>query len=586
MKQAAAPKDEVVDVVVVGSGAGGLATAVSAAAMGLSVLVLEKAPLFGGTTARSGGVLWVPGNNKFPQGPVSADAQAELYLRQEAGAAFDAARVRAFLEGAPRMVIFMETMTSAVRFIPAHGFADYHPSVPGAVTTGRSIAPEPYDGTALGREVRRLRPPLAEITLLGMMLNASQDIKHLFNATRSMRSFYHVTKLVARYLKDLLIYRRPMRLTNGNALIARLARSAFDLGVEIRTEAPVAALITGPQGKVEGVVVAGSTKIMARHGVVLATGGFPLDLKRRRDLFPHEVKGGEHLSPAAEGNTGDGIALGESVGGAFSNAITNAAAWIPVSKVPDPKRYRVFPHLIDRYKPGVIMVNRSGRRFTNESNSYHDVGQAMLRDRKTGEEAFAWLIADHRSIRKYGLGFAKPAPFPVGPYLRTGYLRRAPTVQELAHQIDVDAETLSETIDTYNATAALGRDPEFQRGENAYNRYLGDGEHAPNPCVAPLNRGPFYALRVVLGDLGTFAGLAADERAQVLRGDGSAVPGLFAVGNDALTIMGGNYPGGGITLGPAMTFGFLVAEYLAKSSGAGTSPAPTPQTMEPRYVIH
>lgn len=579
MSEPATLVDERFDVVVVGSGAGGLGTAVAAAAKGLSAVVLEKAPVFGGTTARSGGVLWVPGNGKFPAGQVPADADPSAYLRHEAGNAFDAARVAAFLEAGPRMVEFFEAKTSAVRFIPAHGFSDYHPDAPGAVTTGRSIAAEPYDGRKLGREIKRLRPPLAEITLLGMMLNASQDVKHLFNATKSIRSFWHVAKLVARYGGDLALHRRAMRLTNGNALVARLARSAFDLGVDIRTDAAVDDLVIDADGVVAGVVSNGR-RIVAARGVVLATGGFPLDMQRRLGLFPHELRGGEHLSPAAEGNVGNGIALGERAGGVFRDDISNAAAWIPVSIVPDARRRRVFPHLIDRYKPGVIMVNRHGRRFTNEANSYHDVGQAMLRDRDEGAEAFAWIVADHRAIRKYGLGFAKPAPFPLTPYVRSGYLMRGATPSALAEAIGVDQAAFAQTIAHYNVDARAGRDPDFGRGDSAYNRFLGDPEHQPNPCVAPLDSGPFYAIRVVLGDLGTFAGLSVDACSRVLRHDRSIVPGLFAVGNDALSVMGGNYPGGGITLGPAMTFGFLVAEALA----APAEDAPLPAFKEIDHV--
>ncbi len=585
MTIAANSETPTVDVIVVGSGAGGLATAVTAAAKGLSVVVLEKAAVFGGTTARSGGVLWVPGNGHFPDGPSPADADPETYLRHEAGNAFDADRVRAFLSAAPRMLAFMESGTSAVRFIPAHGFSDYHPHAPGAVTTGRSIAAEPYDGTSLGREVQRLRPPLAEITLLGMMLNASQDVKHLFNATRSVKSFWHVVKLVGRYGRDLLIHRRAMRLTNGNALIARLARSAFDLGVEIRTSASVTQLTRAADGRVTGVVVNQAQQIIARRGVVLAAGGFPLDQKRRRSLFPHEIQGGEHLSPAAEGNTGDGIALGEAAGASFRTDISNAAAWIPVSVIPDARQRRVFPHLIDRYKPGVIMVNRLGNRFTNEADSYHDVGQAMIRDRKPGEEVFAWLVSDHRAIRKYGLGFAKPAPFPLSPYVRSGYLKMGRTIRELATTIGVDADTLERTLEHFNTDAAQGQDSQFHRGQSAYNRYLGDAEHRPNPCVAPLATAPFYAIRLVLGDLGTFAGMATDQHARVLKADRSVIPGLFAVGNDALSIMGGGYPGGGITLGPAMTFGFLAAEYLANSS-PGNHVAGQPAHQESEHVDH
>lgn len=558
-------QSSIYDVIVIGSGGGGLSTAVTAAALGMRVVVLEKEPLFGGTTALSGGVLWIPNNGKFPA-PEPSDAGT--YLRNQAGIAFDEARVNAFLQAGPRMVNFMETNTSAVRFVAATGFSDYHPFVEGAVSNGRSIAPAPFDASALGSDLERLRPPLAEITLMGMMLNASDDVKHFFNATKSFKSFRHVVKLLTKYARDLALHRRAMRLTNGNALIARLVRSAFDLGVEIRTDSPVQALEKDENGRVSGVLVAQSgrtQRIAAGRGVVLATGGFPLDFVRRKKLFPHEIEGGEHLSPAAPGNTGDGIALAEKLGAKFL-ALPNAAAWIPVSKIPDKRRTRVFPHLIDRYKPGVIMVNTNGRRFVNEADSYHDVGQAMQRDASPNAEVFAWLITDHRAIRKYGLGFAKPAPLPLGPYLRSGYLKLGITPAELAAHIDVDPSVFEETIRTFNESAVNGEDPQFGRGKSAYNRFLGDPEHKPNPCVAPLATGPYYAIRVVLGDLGTFSGLATDAQSRVLDHQDGPIPGLYAVGNDAASIMGGNYPGGGITLGPAMTFGFLIAESLADNS--------------------
>jgi len=561
------------DVIVVGSGAGALSAAVTARGLGLKVVVLEKAPLFGGTSARSGGVLWIPGNGKFPQGEQPAGQDAVAYMRHEVGEAFDARRVAAFLEAGPRMIRYMEQETTAVRFIPAHGFADYHTNAPGAVATGRSIAPAPFDGKQLGREIRRLRPPLAEITLMGMMLNASDDVKHFFNATKSLKSLVHVTKLIAKYLLDLARYGRAMRLTNGNALIARLGKSYFDLGGELRTDCAVERLLTGLDGRVTGVEATWRgkrIKVQARLAVILGAGGFPRDPARVKQLFPHEIKGGEHLSPAAESSTGDGIAMAETVGGQFSSELSQPAAWIPVSRVPDPKQERIFPHLIDRYKPGVIMVNRAGRRFVNESDSYHDVGQAMIKDPDRGisEEAFAWLIADHRSIRKYGLGHVKPAPFMLLPYLRSGYLRRGRTPEELAAVIGVNPTELAQTLEEYNRHASDGKDPQYGRGETAYNRYLGDPQNKPNACVAPLASRPLYAIRVVLGDLGTFAGIVTDERGRVMRRDRSPVPGLYAVGNDALSLMGGNYPGGGITLGPGMTFGFLAAEDIAASAKA------------------
>jgi hypothetical protein len=552
------------DVIVVGSGAGGLATAVTAAAMGLKVLVLEKEPYFGGTTARSGGVLWVPGNGKFPAGE-QPQGDARAYLQDQTGTSFDASKVDAFLDAGPKMVRFME-MNTRVRFIPAHGFSDYHPSAPGACTTGRSIAAEPYDGRELGKEISRLRPPLAEITLLGMMLNASQDVKHFFNAAKSPASAWHVTKLLSRYAFEMAVYQRPMRLTNGNALIARLAGSAFDLGVEIWTDASVIAL-KRVGDRISGVFVnrnGRKLELSAQRGVVLACGGFPLDKVRTKELFPHVANGDEHLSPAAPGNTGDGLRLGESVGGKVRSDISDAAAWIPMSKVPDKKgKYRVFPHLIDRYKPGVIAVDLDGNRFTNESDSYHDYGRAMLKHSKDRQEVSSWLLCDHRSLRKYGLGHVKPFPFPIKSCLDSGYLKRGESLSQLARVIGVPEANLEATVSIFNKGAQTGKDNEFGRGESAYNRFLGDPEQQPNPCVAPIKDGPFYAIKMKMGDLGTFAGLDTDECSRVLNAQRQPIAGLFAVGNDALSIMGGNYPGGGITLGPAMTFGFIIAQHLA-----------------------
>ncbi|MBX6745666.1 MAG: FAD-binding protein, partial [Acetobacteraceae bacterium] len=217
-------------------------------------------------------------------------------------------------------------------------------------------------------------------------------------------------------------------------------------------------------------------------------------------------------------------------------------------------------------KPGVIGVTRHGKRFTNEANSYHDYVQAMLRACSGEEEVASWLIADHPTVRRYGLGFAKPFPVPIGQYVRSGYLQRGRTLRELAQRTGIDPAGLEATIATYNEAARRGEDPEFGRGSTAYNRYLGDALVRPNPCVAPIETGPFYALKLVPGDLGTFAGLRADADARVLDREGRVIPGLYAAGNDLASIMGGNYPGGGITLGPAMTFGYIAARYMAAAA--------------------
>ncbi|WP_395541390.1 FAD-dependent oxidoreductase [Neotabrizicola sp. sgz301269] len=546
------------DVLVIGSGAAGLATAITAKKHGLSVLVLEKEPVFGGTTAYSGGVLWVPGNRHGrTNNPDDTAEAARSYLQAETGNFYDPGAVDAYLEAGPKMLDWFERETE-VKFIPTL-YPDYHPTMPGGVDIGRSVLAAPFDSSSLGANLKRLRPPLSTITFMGMMFNSSNaDIKHFFNATKSLVSFAYVTKRLAAHAAEVARHGRGVQVTSGNALAARLAKSCFDLGIEIRTAAPALRLVT-EEGRVTGVERRGGT-IAARKGVVLACGGYAQDLARRAGVYAHLKAGGQHFSPVPEGNTGDGIRLGEEAGGAFDAEFAQPAAWMPVSRVPG---QGVFPHLLDRYKPGMLAVGTDGRRFTNESESYHDVGAAMIANMRNGGDASCWLICDHRTIRKYGLGHAKPAPMPLWLWTRNGYLKNGRTLVDLARACGIDAAVLQETVNRYNQGAIHGRDEEFRRGETSFNRYLADPDHKPNPCVAPVARGPYYAVRLEMGDLGTFDGLKTTVQGQVITRRGAPIPGLYAVGNDRASIMGGNYPGAGITLGPAMTFGWITGRHLA-----------------------
>lgn len=559
------------DVLVVGSGAGGLSAALVAAHHGLDVVVAEKEPVFGGTTARSGGWLWIPCNGPSArEGIEDSLEEARTYLEHEAGNHFDGPRVDAFLENGPRMIDFMENETE-VAFITGTAFPDYHPTAPGGKPGGRSICAAPYDGRGLGRDVKRLRPPLKEITFLGMMIGSGKELLHFFNVTKSVVSAGFVAQRLVAHFKDLALHGRSMRLTNGNALAARLARSALDEGAELWTASPVVELMSDESGRVTGALVDHEgilTRVEATRGVVMAAGGFPQDLLRRKKLFAHAPTGAEHNSPAPPGNTGDGLRLAEGAGAGLDESLPNAAAWVPVSKVVWPDGSQgVFPHFIDRAKPGVIAVGPNGRRFVNEGNSYHDFVQALVKtceaEGLTGDAMRGWLITDHRAIRKYGLGFVKPFPLPLNPHLASGYLKRADSPAELADAIGVPAAALAETFARFNGPAERGEDPDFDKGSTAYNRFQGDPEITPNPCVHPLSTGPYYAVEVVVGDLGTFAGIRTNAHAQALREDGTPIPGLYAVGNDGASIMGGNYPGGGITLGPAMTFGYIAGRHLA-----------------------
>jgi succinate dehydrogenase/fumarate reductase flavoprotein subunit len=320
-------------------------------------------------------------------------------------------------------------------------------------------------------------------------------------------------------------------------------------------------------GAVRGAVVERQGKLIrvnARRGVVLACGGFPHDVARRKAMFPHAPSGAEHFSPGPAGNTGDGLRLAEGAGGRIEDNLPNAAAWVPVSITERKDGSKgVMPHFIDRAKPGVIAVMRDGRRFANEGNSYHDFVQAMVKAAKPGEEITAYLVCDHRALRKYGLGCVPPFPMPLRHHLATGYLKRGTTLAELADRTGIDRQGLEATIAEFNASATEGRDPSFGKGSRAYNRYQGDALHGPNPCVAPIKDGPFYAIKLVIGDLGTYAGIKTDEHARALDERGQPITGLYAAGNDMSSIMGGNYPGAGITLGPALTFGYIAGKHIA-----------------------
>jgi succinate dehydrogenase/fumarate reductase flavoprotein subunit len=559
------------DVIVVGSGAAGLSAAITAKKRGLDVVVLEKEPVFGGTTALSGGVLWIPLNpHGRKQNPADTREAVRTYMMQETGSYFDAAAVDAFIDNGPKMVEFFERETE-MKFVPTM-YPDYHPTVAGGVDIGRSILAAPFDIRGLGKDMPRLKPPLKTITFIGMMFNSSNaDLKHFFQATKSLTSFIYVAKRLVTHIKELMLYQRGINVTSGNALAARLAKSALDLNIPILTSSPVKEIlmkndhVTGVRAGGEG----GERLITARYGVVLACGGFPHDVKRIAKAYPHLQRGGEHLSPTPTSNTGDGLNMAEAVGGKVEIRFKDAAAWMPVSYVPYANgEFGVFPHLLDRYKPGIIGVLKNGQRFTNESNSYHDVGADLIRACDGKKDTAMWLVCDKTTLGKYGIGFVKPAPMPIGRFLRNGYLIQGNTLAELAQNAGIDPAGLEQTVREYNIGAVHGDDPAFGRGTTTFNRYLADPENKPNPCVAPVQTGPFYAVKVIMGDLGTFDGIQTSVVGEVLKDDGSAIGGLYAVGNDRASIMGGNYPAAGITHGPNMTFGFVTGNHIADKAGA------------------
>src|SRR5258705_6916722 len=554
------------DALVVGSGCAGMSAAVTAGHHGLNVLIVEKEPRFGGTTARSGGWLWIPGTSLARDwGIAESPDQARTYLRHEAGNSFDAARVDAFLTKGPEAVDFF-TGKTALRFDMPLTFPDYHAEAPGGAQGGRSMVTRPFDGHELGPKLKDIGSPLPELTVFGMMLGSGKEIIHFMRATKSLVSAFYVAKRLSRHALDVMRYGRGMTLTNGNALAGRLAESAFDLNIPLWLSSPVRELIVDA-GAVRGATAEGYCKpvrVTAERGVVLACGGFPHDVIRRKAMFPHAPTGAEHFSPGPTGNTGDGLRMAETVGGRVEDTLPNAAAWVPVSVT---KRKDgttgLMPHFIDRAKPGVIAVMRDGARFANEGNSYHGFVQEMMKAAKPGEEIAAFLLCDHRPLRKYGLGCVPPFPMPLGHHLKTGYLKRGETRAELAANTGIDTKGLEATVAAFNETATNGQDPAFGKGSRAYNRYQGDALHGPNPCIAPIKDGPFYAIKMVIGDLGTYAGIKTDANARALDADGQPIAGLYAAGNDMASIMGGNYPGAGITLGPALTFGYIAGKHIA-----------------------
>lgn len=555
------------DLLVVGSGAGGLSAAVTAAKLGLKVIVVEKEPKFGGTTAWSGGWMWIPRNPLAVEAGINEDIAVPLeYLRHELREQFDERRARVYLENGPRMVEFFRRNT-LLQFSDGNLIPDFHGNTPGAAKGGRSVCAAPFDGRRLGKRIVDLKPPLDVLTLWGMNIASGADLKHFYKAMQSFESFAYVTRRVLTHWKDLALHGRGLRLVNGNALVAALAATALENNVQILVDTPALRLLKEGE-KVCGAVVgkrSAQVEIRAARGVVLACGGFPHDVARKKDLMPHAPTGNEHWSAASLGDTGDGLRLGESAGGRVSRHLAASAGLAPVSLVPRADGTTAhFPHLLERGKPGLIAVTRKGRRFVNEANPYYDFVTALLEVVPNDEPVEAWLLCDDRFVRAYGLGAVKPAPVPMGSLLRNGYIKRASTVDELGKLCGIESGELSRTVADYNRQATRGVDELFGKGDTPYNKMQGDASWGvPNPCMAPLVKAPFYAVRVVPGSLGTFAGLLTNLSGQALNADSHPIPGLYASGNDASSMMGGYYPSGGITLGPAMTFGYIIAHHAA-----------------------
>ncbi|QEI08554.1 FAD-dependent oxidoreductase [Pigmentiphaga aceris] len=563
--------DETVDAIIVGSGAAGMAAAITAKLAGLNVLLLEKTDRIGGSTAVSGGAVWLPLNAQSAgAGHPDTFDKVWTYLEQTVGDSAPSDMLRAYLDAGPKMLEDF-THQGVLRLVARTASPDYYPDLPGAAMGGRSLDPPEFDGRKLGRHFKELRDPLPEFLVLGGMMINITDAKHLLRVTRSFASWKHGMKLVLRYVSDRARgYHRGTRLLLGNALAAQLFEQVLQRGIAYRLKADLQALVRDENGRVIGVVVhdnGAPKRIHARRGVVLATGGFPWDAARRNEQYPAPT-GPWSMSP--KGNAGDGIRIAASASAALGTGHTHAAFWAPVSLLtrPDGSVQR-YPHLVwDRAKPGLIAVNSAGRRFVNEATSYHAFVEAMYAAHAQVPSIPAFLVCDQRFIDIWGLGLALPGGRPRQHLIDAGYLLRGDTLAELAQQLSIDPLALADTIARYNRLAAAGEDTDFGKGSTAYNRYLGDPDHHPNPCLAPLADGPYYAVKVYAGDIGTAHGIATDPHARALDATGQPIPGLYVVGNDMQSVMGGNYPAPGITLGPGLTFGWLAGRALASTVAA------------------
>jgi 3-oxosteroid 1-dehydrogenase len=555
--------DAETDLLIFGSGAAGFAAGIFGRQHGLDVLICEKMPVVGGTTATSGGFLWVPLTAEAKAaGSTDTIEQARTYLRHELGNYYRADLVDAFLTNGGAAITALQTGTEVVfDYVP---WPDYHASHVGGVAEGRTIVTRPYDGRRLGKaDFELVRPPIKRLMLLGGLTIDKRKVDDFLNPFRSLRGFRSVVSTLARYAADRLTYSRGTDINAGNALTARMLASLRKLGADIRTEAPLVELIHD-DGRVVGAVVEHKgrrQRIRARRAVILATGGFPHNAKMREELGPNHP---HHHSVGWEANVGEGITAARAVGGAVDHDVAGPGLWQPSSLLrrKDGSEETILYGYLDRGKPGVIAVDKSGRRFVNESNSYHDIGQAMFRNGVAEGNRF-FFICDRAFVWKRGLGMIRPFRPSLRPYENAGYIAVADTLPELARKIGVDPDGLVETVARNNDYARSGIDPEFNRGVDPFNRMLGDSKVRPNSNLGPIAKPPFVALEMHPSTLGTCIGLATNAAAQVLDASGAPIPGLYACGADVSSVMRGYYPGGGINLGPAVVFAYVAVRHIA-----------------------
>lgn len=559
------------DVIVVGAGAAGMAAALFTAIAGLKPLLVEHTDRVGGTSAYSAGSAWIP--NTHHAALVEADdsiEKAALYLRHSVGNESPESLRMAFLSSGPLAVAELE-QKSQVRFRARRLHPDYNSNLPGSTLKGRVLEAAPFDGRALGPMFELVREPIPEFTVLGGMMVNQEDVLNFLAAGRSWRAFRHSARLLARHAIDRLSHPRGTRLMMGNALAARLLISLHDRNVPVLLRASVTAIenSNGSPSSVSVVQDGVARQFACRGGFISATGGFNRHPQLRSRMLRHPAA---EYCPGAPGHTGRLQELLSGLGARYGDDGRDSAFWAPVSvRQRSNGEAAVFPHFIfDRGRPGTITVNQSGRRFVNEALSYHPFTQGMFEADAKSSSIPAYLIADETALRKYGLGMVRPGRWGRAPFLNDGYLTQAQTLSELAAKLGIDQANLAETVTRFNEFAETGIDQDFARGSTDYQRITaGDMSHAPNPCLGPLETPPFYAVRLFPGDIGAATGFVTDETACILRQDGSRIEKLYACGNDMHSVMGGNYPGPGITLGPAIVFAHIAVRDIVSRMSSG-----------------
>ncbi|MCX4764186.1 3-oxosteroid 1-dehydrogenase [Streptomyces sp. NBC_01275] len=541
------------DVVVIGSGAAGMTAALTAAKRGLSCVVVEKAPTFGGSAARSGAGIWIPNNPVLlAAGVPDTPAKAAAYLAAVVGADVPADRQAAFLGHGPAMLSFVMA-NSPLRFRWMEGYSDYYPELPGGLPGGRSIEPDQLDGNVLGPELARLNPPYLAVPA-GMVV-FSADYKWLALAAVSVKGAAVATECLARGTKAALLGQQP--LTMGQSLAAGLRAGLLAAQTPVWLNTPLTDLYV-EDGAVTGAVVTrdgAAGLVRARRGVVVGSGGFEHNAAMRAQYQRQPI--GTEWTVGAKENTGDGIRAGQRVGGAL--ALMDDAWWGPAIPLPgDP-----YFCLAERTLPGGLLINQAGSRFVNEAAPYSDVVHIMYDRNPTDPDIPAWLVVDQNYRNRYLFKDVAPTFVLPDDWYTSGAVRKAWTLDALAAAVGVPAAALRSTVDRFNSLALKGKDTDFHRGDSAYDHYYTDPSVLPSSCLAPLWLPPYYAFRIVPGDLGTKGGLRTDARARVLRPDGSVIRGLYAAGNASAAVMGHSYAGAGSTIGPAMTFGYIAALDLA-----------------------